>query len=176
MDDAGVKIVFKKDTHKMVRGALVLMWGVQIGTLYKLQGSTVIDGCNNFVVPESGAENLVVSGENTMFNGSFSDRSPKLKMSLGHGKQPLHAALQSRSFFPGVGRLTILKPQLPDKLSIPSVFQALSRSKCFHPMMPAKCGPVALASMPRASLPACPWSSPLMLVMLGRGFLPCRSW
>jgi hypothetical protein len=66
MDDAGVKIVFEKDTCKMVWGALVLMWGVWIGTLYKLLGSTVIDGCNSFVVPESGAENLVVSGEKTM--------------------------------------------------------------------------------------------------------------
>ena len=29
-------------------------------------GNTVIDGCNSFVVPESGAENLVVSREKTM--------------------------------------------------------------------------------------------------------------
>ena len=36
MDDAGVKTVFEKDACKMVRGALVLMHGVQIGTLYKL--------------------------------------------------------------------------------------------------------------------------------------------
>ena len=58
--------MFEKDTCKMVRGALVLMWGVRIGTLYKLQGSTVIDGCNSSVVPKRGAENLVVSGEKTM--------------------------------------------------------------------------------------------------------------
>ena len=66
LDDAGVKTVFEKDTCKMVRGALVLMWGVWIGTLYKLQGSTVVDGCNSSMVPENGAENLVVSGEKTM--------------------------------------------------------------------------------------------------------------
>jgi len=42
------------------------MWGAQIGNLYKLHSSTVIDGCNNFVVSESGAENLVVFGEKTM--------------------------------------------------------------------------------------------------------------
>jgi len=42
------------------------MWGVWIGTLYNIQGSTIIDGCNIFVVPESGEENLVVSGEDTM--------------------------------------------------------------------------------------------------------------
>jgi len=33
LDDAGVKIVFQKDTCKLVWGALVLMWGVRIGTL-----------------------------------------------------------------------------------------------------------------------------------------------
>ena len=66
MDDEGVKIVFEKDTCKMVRGALVLMRGVRIGILYKLQGSTVIIGCNSSMVPESGAESLVVSGEKTM--------------------------------------------------------------------------------------------------------------
>ena len=66
LDDAGVKTVFEKDTCKMVQGALVLMRGVRIGTLYKLQGSTVVDGCNSSVVPESGVENLVVSREKTM--------------------------------------------------------------------------------------------------------------
>ena len=44
MDDADVKTMFEKDACKMVQGALLLMWGFQIGTLYKLQGSTVIDG------------------------------------------------------------------------------------------------------------------------------------
>eukprot|EP00253_Pinus_taeda_P008029 PITA_08029 len=66
LDDVGVRTVFEKDTCKMAWGALVLMWGVRIGTLYKLQGSTIIHGCNSFVVPESGAENLVVSGEKTI--------------------------------------------------------------------------------------------------------------
>lgn len=42
------------------------MWGVRIGTLYKLQDSTVVNGCNSSVVPEGGAENLVVSGEKSM--------------------------------------------------------------------------------------------------------------
>eukprot|EP00253_Pinus_taeda_P007014 PITA_07014 len=44
LDDASVKTVFEKDTYKMVRRALVLMRGDWIGTLYKLQGSTVVDG------------------------------------------------------------------------------------------------------------------------------------
>eukprot|EP00253_Pinus_taeda_P015212 PITA_15212 len=55
LDDAGVKTVFEKDTCKMIRGALVLMRGIWIGTLYKLQGSMVVDGCNSSVVLESGA-------------------------------------------------------------------------------------------------------------------------
>jgi len=42
------------------------MHGVHIITLYKLIGSTIIDGCNNFVVAESGVENLVVFGEKAM--------------------------------------------------------------------------------------------------------------
>eukprot|EP00253_Pinus_taeda_P011455 PITA_11455 len=66
LDDVGVKIVFEKDTCKMVQGELVLMWGVRIGTLYKMKGSIVVDGCNSSMVPESGAENIVVSGEKTM--------------------------------------------------------------------------------------------------------------
>jgi hypothetical protein len=49
MDDAGVKIVFEKETCKMVRGEMVLMRGVQNGTLYKLLGSTISDGCNSFL-------------------------------------------------------------------------------------------------------------------------------
>ena len=66
MDDAGVKTVFEKYACKMVWGALVLMRGVRIGTLYKLQASTIIVGYNSSVVPESGAEILVVSVEKTM--------------------------------------------------------------------------------------------------------------
>ena len=58
--------MFEKDTCKMVRGALALMRGVRIGALYKLQGSTVIAGCNSSVVLKSGVESLTVSRENTM--------------------------------------------------------------------------------------------------------------
>ena len=58
--------MFEKDACKMVQGALVLMQGVRTGTLYKLQGITVIYGCNSFVFPESGAESLAISGEKTM--------------------------------------------------------------------------------------------------------------
>eukprot|EP00253_Pinus_taeda_P031414 PITA_31414 len=44
LDDVGVKIVFENDACKMVQGELVLMRGVWIGILYKLQGRTVVDG------------------------------------------------------------------------------------------------------------------------------------
>jgi hypothetical protein len=33
IEDAGVQTVFEKDTCKMVRGAMVLMWGIKIGTM-----------------------------------------------------------------------------------------------------------------------------------------------
>lgn len=66
MDDASLKTMFKINTYKMFRGALVLMWGVQIRTLYKLISSIVIDGCNSYVVPETGEDNLMFYGEKTM--------------------------------------------------------------------------------------------------------------
>lgn len=39
MSDASVHTIFEKDSCKMVRGTMVLMRGVQIGTLYKLLGN-----------------------------------------------------------------------------------------------------------------------------------------
>eukprot|EP00253_Pinus_taeda_P004235 PITA_04235 len=54
LQDGSGNTVFEKDTCKMVRGALVLMRGVRIGTMYKLQGSTVVDECNSSMVPENG--------------------------------------------------------------------------------------------------------------------------
>jgi hypothetical protein len=52
MEDARVDTIFGKGTCKMVQGAMVLMRGVQCGTLYKLLGSTYTNGCNSFVVHE----------------------------------------------------------------------------------------------------------------------------
>jgi len=66
MDDVDVKKMFEKYTCKMVHGVLVLMQGVHIGRLYKLLGSSIIDGCNSSLVLETRVENLVVSQENTM--------------------------------------------------------------------------------------------------------------
>src|SRR5690606_21564289 len=77
---------FEKDTCKMVWGALVLMPGVRIGTLYKLQGSTIVDGCNISVVPESGAENLVVSGEKTMLWHQKLEHIGEKSLRILHGK------------------------------------------------------------------------------------------
>jgi hypothetical protein len=52
MSDAGVHTLFQKDSCKMVRGAMVLMKGVWIGTLYKLLGNVDSTGCNNIISPE----------------------------------------------------------------------------------------------------------------------------
>jgi hypothetical protein len=52
MSDAWVHTLFQKDLCKMVRGVMVLMKGVWIGTLYKLLGSVDSTGCNNIIVPE----------------------------------------------------------------------------------------------------------------------------
>jgi hypothetical protein len=36
MDDAGVKTMFEKETHMMVRGEMIFLKGVWFGTMYKL--------------------------------------------------------------------------------------------------------------------------------------------
>eukprot|EP00253_Pinus_taeda_P026116 PITA_26116 len=74
--------------------------GSWIGTLYKLQGSTVVDGCNSSMVPENGVENLVVSGEKTML----------WQQRLGHigekGLRILHGKGMNRVNFPSGGKRT----------------------------------------------------------------------
>ena len=50
----------------MVRGLLVLMWGVHIGTLYINFGRNIIDRCNSYVFHECGEKTLVVSREKTV--------------------------------------------------------------------------------------------------------------
>jgi hypothetical protein len=69
MDDVEVKIVFEKETCRMVRGAMVLLKGVRIGTLYNMQGRTISNGCNNSIVHDIGVEeekNPTTSGEKVM--------------------------------------------------------------------------------------------------------------
>jgi hypothetical protein len=69
MDNAGVKIMFEKETFRMVRGEMVLLKGFWIGNLYKMQGSTISDGFNTSIVHDIGAKeekDPTVSGEKTM--------------------------------------------------------------------------------------------------------------
>jgi hypothetical protein len=69
MNDAGVKTIFEKGTYRMVRGAMVLLKGFRFGTLYKIQGITISDGCNSSIVPDIGVEEEItttVSGEKVM--------------------------------------------------------------------------------------------------------------
>jgi hypothetical protein len=45
---------------------MVLLEGIQFGTLYKMQGSTISDGCNSSIVPDIGVEEektRIISGE-----------------------------------------------------------------------------------------------------------------
>jgi hypothetical protein len=67
MDDARVKTIF--ENYRMVRGAMVLLKGVQFGTMYKLQGRTISDGCNSSIFHDIGVEeerNPIVSREKVM--------------------------------------------------------------------------------------------------------------
>jgi hypothetical protein len=56
MDDARVKMAFEKVTYIMVQGAMVLLKGVRIGTMYKLQGRNISNGCNSSIVLDIGEE------------------------------------------------------------------------------------------------------------------------
>ena len=56
MSDVAVQIVFGNETCKMVRGEMVLTRLVQNGTLYKLLGNTIVNGCNSYIVLEGGNE------------------------------------------------------------------------------------------------------------------------
>jgi hypothetical protein len=52
MSDVGVHTLFQKDSCNILRGVMVLMKGVRIGTLYKLLGNVDLTGCNNIITPE----------------------------------------------------------------------------------------------------------------------------
>eukprot|EP00253_Pinus_taeda_P030234 PITA_30234 len=67
--------------------------GVRIGTLYKLQGSTIVDGCNNSVVLESGEENLVVYGEKTMLWHQRLGHIGEKGLQILHGKGMSNSSL-----------------------------------------------------------------------------------
>jgi hypothetical protein len=89
MDDAGVKTIFEKETCRMVRGEMVLLKGVRFGTLYKLQGSTISDGCNSSIVPDIGVEEErtpTVSGEKVMLWHQRLGHIGEKGLRLLHGK------------------------------------------------------------------------------------------
>ena len=67
MGNVGVQTIFEKDRFKMVQREMVLMRGIQCGTLYKILGRIVIDGHNNSIVPKSKSE------ERKVFNVSRGD-------------------------------------------------------------------------------------------------------
>ena len=95
MSDAGVHTVFEKEIYKMVQGAMVLMKGVWCRTLYKLLVRTIIDGCNNSVVPKSKNEERkvpYVSGVDIM---SWHQR-------LGHIGEKSLQSLQGKGMVEGI--------------------------------------------------------------------------
>jgi hypothetical protein len=84
-----VKTIFEKETCRMVRGAMVLLKGVRFGTLYKLQGITISDGCNSFIVPDIGVEEErtpTVSGEKFMMWHQRLEHIEEKGLRLLHGK------------------------------------------------------------------------------------------
>jgi hypothetical protein len=56
MSDASVKIMFENKTCRMVRGEMVLLRGVHIGTMCKILGTTISDVCTGFIVLDIGAK------------------------------------------------------------------------------------------------------------------------
>eukprot|EP01018_Ginkgo_biloba_P017254 Gb_27787 [translate_table: standard] len=52
MSDAGIQVIFNKESCKMVQGVMVLAKGVCTRTLYKLEVSTVSDGYNSYTIGE----------------------------------------------------------------------------------------------------------------------------
>jgi hypothetical protein len=73
----------------MVRGEMVLLKGVWIGTFYKLQGSTISDGCNSSIVLDIGAEEEktpIVSGEKVMLWHQRLGNIREKGLRLLHGK------------------------------------------------------------------------------------------
>ena len=75
------------------------MRGVRIETLYKLQGSNVVDRCNSSMVPENGAENLVVYGEKTMLWHQRLGHIGEKGLPILHGKGMVEGMSNSSLYF-----------------------------------------------------------------------------
>jgi hypothetical protein len=89
MDDARVKKIFEKETCTMVQEEMVLLKVVRFGTLYKMQGSTISDGCNSSIVPDIGVEEEItptVSGEKVMLCNQILGHIGEKGLQLLHGK------------------------------------------------------------------------------------------
>ena len=84
-----VKTIFEKETCRMVRGAMVLLKGVWFGTLYKLQGRTISDGCNSSIVPDIEVEEErtpTISGEKVLQWHQILGNIGEKGLRLLHGK------------------------------------------------------------------------------------------
>jgi hypothetical protein len=89
MDDVGVNKIFEKETCRMVQGAMALLKGVPFGTLYKLQGSNISDGCNSSIVHDIGVEeeiNPKISAEKVMWWHQRLGHIEEKGLRLLHGK------------------------------------------------------------------------------------------
>jgi hypothetical protein len=89
MDNVGVKTMFEKEIYRMVRGAMVLLKGVQFGNLYKLKGNTISDGCNSYIFLDIGDEEEktpTVSREKAMLWHQRLGRIREKGLQLLHGK------------------------------------------------------------------------------------------
>jgi hypothetical protein len=80
----------KNITHtQQVQGEMVLLKGVQFGTLYKMQGSTISDGCNSSIVYDIGFEEQrtsTVSREKVMLWHKMLGHIEEKGLRLLHGK------------------------------------------------------------------------------------------
>jgi hypothetical protein len=73
----------------MVRGAMVLLKGVWFGNLYKMEGSTISDGCNSSIVLGIGSEeekNPTGFGEKTMLWHQILKHIRQKGLQVLHGK------------------------------------------------------------------------------------------
>jgi hypothetical protein len=89
IDDARLKTIFEKETCRMVQGVMVLLKGVRFGTIYKLQGSTISDGCNSSIVPDIGFEEertRTIYGEKVMLWLQRLEHIGEKSLRLLHGK------------------------------------------------------------------------------------------
>jgi hypothetical protein len=89
MDSIGVKTIFEKETCRMVQGAMVLLKGVCIGTLYNIQGNTISDRCNSSIVPDIGSveeKTPTISGEKVILWHQRLGHIGEKGLRLLHGK------------------------------------------------------------------------------------------